>query len=279
MTKTSGSVPVPRSGQIGIAVFLSVFLASTVGARQTAPAPPSGSAPNNSRTAAAPATPATPTVLLTYALRDTYKSSGSVVLADSTVSYERIPQSVLTEISAAKTGAASSAEATVDQRIEKGLDLLVKALPAGTIWGKLYLPAPAPGRTWKGDDVAAFAFAQARLFGTVGAPMPDGSIEIMGKRVTKEAAPAYVAGLGLKPVYLLTNTKRQLNITSWSAASEQQWGAMSRDERKQYGEQQAAQIMALSPEERAQVLDQIHQHDKFFDTVKGPLEKLIGHDL
>ena len=198
------------------------------------------------------------------------------MLADSTVAYDRIPKSVLASLSAAKVGETS---ADADLRVETGLNALVKTLPAGTLWGKLFLPAPAPGRAWKGDDVAAFAFAQTRLFGTVGAPTPDGSIEILGKRVSRDAAGAYIAGLGLKPIYLITNPKRQLSVTRWSAASEEQWNAMSKDERKDYGAQQAAQIMALSPEERAQVLDQIRQHDKFFDSVKDPLEKLIGHDL
>ena len=247
--KTTYLLPTRRQHDAVCIALLSVFVASAAGAQQTSPA----------------AAPKQPTVLLTYALRDAFGTSGTVVLADSTVSYERIPQSLQKDLS--------------PQQIEKGLDALVKTLPAGTIWGKLYLPAAAPGRTWKGDDVAAFAFAQARLFGTVGAPAPDGSIEILGKRVNKDAAPAYVAGLGLKPVYLLTNPKRRLSVTAWSAASEEQWNTMSKDERKAYGEQQAAQIMALSPEERAQVLDQIRQHDKFFDTVKDPLEHLLGHDL
>ncbi|MES2464273.1 MAG: hypothetical protein V4671_27240 [Armatimonadota bacterium] len=215
-------------------------------------------------------------VLLLHALREAYRTSGATVLADSTVSYERVPASLLADKLAAETGTSVPSVDWTAEKIEKGLTALVKVLPPGTIWGKLYLPAPVQGRIWKGDDVAAFAFAQVSLFGDVGKPASDGSIELLGKRISKEAAPAYIAGLGLKPVYLITNTKRRLSVSSWSAASEEQWSGMSKEERKQYGEQQAAQIMALSPEERARVLDQIRQHDKFFDTVKDPLEKMLG---
>ena len=199
---------------------------------------------------------------------------GIKVVADSTVAYERVAASPL--------GEGVSSAAPDETTIEKGLSKLVRLLPAGTVWAKLYLPTPTSGRVWKGDDVADFAFAQARLFGTVGVPASDGSIEILGRRVAKEASPPFVTGLNLKPVYLLTNTRRQMNgsnTTPWSAANQEQWGKMSPAERKQYGQEQAQWILSLPPEQQAQMLEQIKQHDKFFDTVKDPLEKLIGHDL
>ena len=198
-------------------------------------------------------------------------AAGIKIVADSTVAYERVAASLLDETTAPDEAA-----------IEKELSKLVRVLPSGTVWAKLYLPAPAAGRAWKGDDVADFAFAQARLFGTVGVPASDGSIEILGKRVAKEASPPFVSGLNLKPVYLLTNTRRQMNrsnATPWSAANQEQWGKMSSAERKQYGQEQAKWILSLPPEQQAQMLEQIKQHDQFFDTVKDPLEKLIGHDL
>ena len=40
---------------------------------------------------------------------------------------------------------------------------------------------------------------------------------------------------------------------------------------------QAEQIMAVPPEARVQVLDRMQQQDRFFDRIKDPLEKLLGH--
>ncbi len=91
-----------------------------------------------------------------------------------------------------------------------------------------------------------------------------------------------MTGLELKPVYLITNTRRQIgeeNAMPWSTASPEQWTKMSREERTQYGQQQAAWIMSLPQQQRDQMLERIRQHDKYFDTVKDPLEKLLGHDL
>ena len=83
---------------------------------------------------------------------------------------------------------------------------MVKALPAGTIWGKLYLPEPKKA-PYKGDDVAGFAYASGQLFGPVGAPDPADTIEIMGKRLPASGAKEIIAQLKLKPVYLLSNPK------------------------------------------------------------------------
>lgn len=208
-----------------------------------------------------------------------------LVVADSTVGFERIASTVVGDEPATTslppvTPAAPASD--TEKQAEKEIETLVAALPAGTTWGKLYLPAPPTGRTWKGDDVAAFAFAQARLFGTVGVPRTDGSIEILGKPVDKEAAPGYISRLGLVTVYLVTNPKRQQFLfggNAWSAASEDQWTKMTPEERKAYGKEQAAWIMNLPPEQRDQVLERIRQHDAYFESVKGPLEKLLGYDL
>jgi hypothetical protein len=222
--------------------------------------------------------PRQPTVTLTGALEQISRRTGVLVLADSTVAYERIAAGTVEGGVPPSSVTADAAETAV----KKQLAVLVRSLPPGTAWGKVYLPAPGPGRLWKGDDVAAFVFAQARLFGTVGAPMADGGIEILGRRVSKEEAPRYIAGLELKPVYLLSNARRRtmaLGAGPWSPATQEQWASMSKEERKRYGQEQAAWIMSLPEDQRAQMLKQIRQHDKYFDTVKDPLEKLLGHDL
>ncbi len=251
------------------AALLSALLAtaSTPAARaQQTTTPPTGSliAPVRSGT-----------IVLVRALDNLSKEAGLSVLADSTVASERVP------VPAPQTTAQATAVQTTlpEADIEKRLNGLMRTLPQGTVWIKPQLPAPAAGRTWKGDDVAAFAFAQARLFGTVGVPSTDGSIEIFGKRVAKEATLPYVTGLSLKPVYLITNTRRKDSATPWSPNIEKQWSSMSPEERKQFGQDQAALFLSLPPAQQAQMIQDIKQHDKFFDAVKGPMEKVVGHDL
>jgi hypothetical protein len=74
------------------------------------------------------------------------QSAGVIVLADSTVE-ARLP--------------VPATPATADT-VETQIAAMVRLLPAGTTWAKLYVPAPANGR-WNGDVVADFARAQARL--------------------------------------------------------------------------------------------------------------------
>lgn len=224
-----------------------------------------------------PAAPRTATVLVSRALERVSTQNAVTALADSTIAYERIPESRAgnAAIAAPTTASPTPSEAGM----EKELNALVKTLPAGTVWVKLYLPTPATGKTWKGDDVADFAFAQARLFGTIGTPSSDGSIEILGKKVAPNAAPPFITGLNLKPLYLVTNTRRGSVTTPWSPAKEQMWGNLSPEQRKQFGEEQATWFLSLPTEQRDQVIGQLKQHDKFFDAVKGPLEKLLGHDI
>ena len=118
------------------------------------------------------------------------KDSGLQVLTDSTLKVN---------VSPLKTK-------TTPANVEQQIRALVKTLPAGTIWGKLYLPIPKTG-TYKGDDVAAFAFASGQLFGPVGAPDPADTVEVMGKRIPADSAKEIIAQLKLKPVYLLSNPR------------------------------------------------------------------------
>ncbi len=75
------------------------------------------------------------------------KSAGVAIVADSTVT-ERIP-----------LPATPATAGTVEQRIAD----VVKALPPARPGPSCTCPAPAAGRAWNGDDVAAYALAQAKL--------------------------------------------------------------------------------------------------------------------
>lgn len=297
------------AGTPALAAF-TALLALTVAARApvllsllcllSVPPPPARAAPAGGQEVAAGAPrqsrqsrpPRQPQLSLARALERISRQTGVLAVADSGVAYERVPAPALaagetpvaseTPAAAAPGAPTAQAEAAAEEQVRA----LVRALPPGTTWGKLYLPAPPPGRQWRGDDVAAFAFAQARLFGTAGAPSADGGIEILGRRVDRASAPAYVRGLGLRPVFLVSHpgraTSRAEALTAagggapWSPLPEERWAALTREEREQYGRQQAAWIASLPPEQRDRMLERIRQHDRYFESVKGPLEKLLG---
>jgi hypothetical protein len=121
-------------------------------------------------------------------------SGGVIALGDSTVQGIRVPM---------------PARATTPGNVEQQIKTIVRALPEGTTWVKLYLPAPAD-RRWNGDTVAQYAMAQAQLTGKrIGGETPPGTIEILGQQVAEEQGKAYVTGLKLKLVYLITNPTSQ----------------------------------------------------------------------
>src|SRR5436190_11340032 len=99
------------------------------------------------------------------------QSAGVTILADSTVQ-GRLP-----------LPAVPATAATVEQQIAE----MVRALPAGTTWAKLYVPAPANGR-WSGDVVANYARSLAQVVGTVGRAAPAGTVEILGRNVPADKA-------------------------------------------------------------------------------------------
>jgi hypothetical protein len=120
------------------------------------------------------------------------KSSGVAVLIDS---------SLLGEKTTFK-----DTEAT-PETLEAALDKLVKTLPTGTAWAKVYLPEPPAGKKYTGDAVAQFILAQATLFGKAGASEP-GKIELLGKALPTEQLQPLIADLKLKPYYVLRNSQR-----------------------------------------------------------------------
>ena len=265
-----------RQGLVGAVAGAALLAANMVAFAQTEPQPTTGPA------ATPQVSPAG--VPLSRVVSRLSETTGLLVVADSTAAYERVPSGLLTAGIAGAVPAqiATTVAPDAESKIEAQLDAMVRSLPRGTNWVKLYLPAPTTGKIWRGDEVAALAYAQARLFGPVGAKPPAGQVEIMGRLMDASKAQGFITGLGLKPVYLLTNTRNRVSATGaepWSPLSQNQWAGMSKDERKAYGEQQAQQIMALPAEERAAIIKQMQQHDTFFDSVKDPLEKMLGHDI
>ncbi len=186
------------------------------------------------------------------------QSAGVIAVADSSVAEERMPL---------------PDTAATPETAEQQIDALVKALPRGTTWAKLYLPAPAGGRPWTGDDVAAYAFAQAKLFGKVGAA-PAGAVEILGRQVPAERAKELVAELGLKPVYLVTNPSKSATPSALRAGAPDQWQQMTRDQQRQHIQQRAAQVLNLHPAARMQVIQQMRQQERYFDGMEEYFEKV-----
>jgi hypothetical protein len=161
------------------------------------------------------------------------RTAGLIVVADSSLTDATAP--------------ALKAETTA-QNIEDQLDLLIKSLPAGTLWAKLMLPAPPAGRTYRGDDIAEFALAQAKLFGSAGAVTP-GKVEVLGQKLAEEKAHPVVEALGLKPVYVLSNP-----ATRSAKATGEDFSAMTDEQRQAWAQQQAQQILNMSPDQRQQYL-------------------------
>src|SRR5262245_55429786 len=163
------------------------------------------------------------------------QSAGVVILADATVQ-GRLP--------------VAEARATPES-VEQQLSALVRGLPAGTTWVKLYVPAPANGR-WDVEVVGDYARAQARLVGAIGRPSPTGMVELMGRQVPTEKANEAIATLNLKLVYLVTDPRAQVgpNVAA-------HWAQMTREQREAYAQQQAQRLLALDPASRIEALRQL----------------------
>jgi hypothetical protein len=168
------------------------------------------------------------------------RDAGVIVLADSTV------QARL---------AVSGSRATPDT-VERQIAQAVAELPAGTTWVKLYVPAPKNDR-WVADDVTAYARSLTRLVGTIGRPSPEGTVEIMGRQVPADKADEYAAGLDLKVVYLVTNSRASATPNALS-----NWTLLTPDERSAYAQQQAQRIMTLDPATRLETMRQLMRNQE-----------------
>jgi hypothetical protein len=122
------------------------------------------------------------------------KKAGVIIVAGSSIARERVPMPA--------SGANINGD-TVEQYIRS----VMKSLPEGTILAKIYLPGPPSGKEWAGDDVIAFALAQAKLYGIVGAPRDDDKVEILSQLLPPEKAKDVIAALNLKPVYVIAAGK------------------------------------------------------------------------
>jgi|GEM_PF-1909118 hypothetical protein len=171
-------------------------------------------------------------------VRSISRAAGVDVVADSSVASRLAP---------------APTEPTTPQNYEQQVADLVKSLGSGATWAKLYLPTPAAGRGYNGDDVAAFALAQAKLFGRVG-DTPAGQVEILGQTLPAEQAAPHIAGLNLKPVYLVTNPSAARQSGEDPNAL---WARMTPDERTQYAQSQAARL-AQSDDATRQAFMQSH---------------------
>jgi hypothetical protein len=131
------------------------------------------------------------------------RQSGVLVLADTPAGLERIP-------------ALPANQTITAQNVEEHIARVVAALPESATWAKLYLPPPPNGRAWKGDDVAAYARAQAKLYGTVGGETPRGTTEILARPVPDTTAQGIIQTLDLRPVYIVT-LGRGTFVGTWSS--------------------------------------------------------------
>lgn len=187
------------------------------------------------QTGNSPAARVGPTKSLTYILGQFKRTTGFTVLCPTSMSVQTAP---------------IPGEPATPESLEAQLDTLVKSLPKGTIWAKLLLPPPAPGRQFKGDDLAAYALAQARLFGTVGGA-ETGTVEVLSKKLSPEVAAPVVQTLGLQPVYVLCNPNATAGTGDFST--------MSDTDKQAWAERQAQQLLTLPPEQQMQAMGQMFQ--------------------
>jgi hypothetical protein len=81
------------------------------------------------------------------------------------------------------------------------LDALVKKLPKGTVWVKVFVPK-TDAKRMNGDSLAAFVFAQSNLIGKVG-EIKKGYTEILGQQIPDDQAADLLKTLNLSPCYVI----------------------------------------------------------------------------
>jgi len=158
---------------------------------------------------------------------ETGAGAGIRVVADSTIS--------ATLVSLPK-------DATTPENVETQIAAVITELPKGTVWAKLYLPA-ATTRAYKGDDLADFALAQAKLFGRIG-DAPAGTVQVMGKNLPADKAQAVIDALDLKPVYLVTNP----TLKAAGGGDLTQWATLTDEQKADFAKKEAAKRLAMGPE-------------------------------
>lgn len=172
---------------------------------------------------------------LSYILNNIKKDTGASVLSSSLL---------------ASTQVKPPAVAVTAQNLEDTLDTLVKSLPTGTIWAKLWLPALSGGRQFKGDELVDYAIAQSRLYPGVGASQP-GMVEVLGQKLPADKAESVVQTLGLKPVYIICNPSKAANVADFDSLTE--------DQKKALVDKQVQKILSMPPEQQVQAFGQMFQ--------------------
>jgi hypothetical protein len=81
------------------------------------------------------------------------------------------------------------------------LDALVKKLPKGTVWVKVFVPK-TDAKRMNGDSLAAFVFAQSNLIGKVG-EIKKGYTEVLGQQIPDDQAADLLKTLNLSPYYVI----------------------------------------------------------------------------
>jgi hypothetical protein len=197
------------------------------------------SAPARAQQGAAPAPPATAagkTKALSSILTNIKKDTGASVLAASALASSQVKP---------------PAGAVTPETLEETLDALVKGMPTGTLWAKLWLPPLAGGRQFKGDDLVDYAVAQSRLYPGVGASQP-GVVEVLGQKLPADKAESVIQTLGLKPVYVICNPTK-------TAPGSGEFENLSDDQKKNAVDKQVQKLLSLPPEQQAQALGQMFQ--------------------
>ena len=119
-------------------------------------------------------------------------------------------ENVLVDSSLAALRAPALPKATSKDNLEAQLDALLRKLPDGSAWAKLYLPKPQEGKRYAADNLSRYAMAQAGLFGgKVGTSKP-GMVEVMGRLITQSEANPLIQKLDLVPYYILTNPRKPM---------------------------------------------------------------------
>jgi hypothetical protein len=217
---------------------LLVFAGGTGAVRAQATLPPPAAAAAAAQDASAPRSGTRP---LADVLARLSRGAGVAVVAESALA-GRVP-----------LPAAPSTPENVEQQLVE----IVRALPEGTIWRKLYLPQ-LEGRALRGDDVAEYAAAQAKLFGTRD-NVPAGTVEVLGQRLAAAEAADVIARLKLRPVYLISNPSRPPATAAgvgFVNVGVDEWMRMTPAQREAAAQQQAANLMAADPGVRQQMLMQ-----------------------
>ncbi len=190
-----------------------------------------------------PVAPATGHITVGTALARLSREAGVPVLADASVNVRAPLPAGFSFGPDTGNMPAAALENILDGMVRYGV------LPAGTTWTKLYLPAPPPGApAYEGNDVAALAAAQAKLFGPAGSDV----IVLNGRRLSPEKARPLLDSLNLKPVYLVTGggARPAVGGGADALAALSQLTPVQRD-------QMSAGILNMNPALRNQMMQQM----------------------